>query len=165
LKGLRSGWEEDYKLWYRGRFNIEPPGIVSFSDPATSETVHRFKMGYDGHLRPAKALVMLLGAMKGTLTPEMFYRVEIRGEGRPAGAKVSYMSRVSDVLSDPDLGELLRKDNILEVRLSGGEKSPNRGWMDKAGWIVANMLADPTFDMGSESDRSAEVLGRMIRLL
>jgi hypothetical protein len=126
----------DYARWYKNEFGCEPPKVVELEGDSPS---FQFKMGYTAHSRPLITLIQTLRDIKRGMGKEDFFEVHVRDD-KGNSLRTSYMDDMINLFSNC---AFLTEGANLNV---GVEKGPGGQFSRKAGWIAANLLADPSFD-------------------
>ncbi len=102
------------------------------------DPVYSVKMGYAFHMRPTENLLAGIHYLRGCLPREKYFDFEVSDAER--SEKLSYLDSFSRAL--PKTG-LFRPNNDITLKVRG-EVDPE--WKKKAGFMIANMLADASFN-------------------
>jgi hypothetical protein len=156
LKPLPPAWMLEYSDWYKGRFKSEPPAVSEEADPPGARFA--VTMGYHMHTRPSQCLPACLLRARDTIPKEHYYKARFTNE---EGLSRTFTPRsdIMDILEEPDL---LRFGRKVRVAVEGG---PNPEWRRAAGWAFANVLGDPSFDLGLNSELAQEKWAALERIM
>jgi hypothetical protein len=138
MKYFERDWMLKYRRWHNERFGVEPPKVVEETCREGLNSVFCVAMGYTTHIRPTENLLLTLQEIKRGLPREDFFSVQIKDGNN--SMEVSYMDDVADALIK---SVFLVQGAKVRVSVNGGKSEEFRR---RAGWVVANVLGDKSFD-------------------